>query len=47
MSFEASGLAKPASYGQHDSDTTCHTPFRENKNEASIHVPGMFKSHVQ
>jgi hypothetical protein len=25
----------------------CHTPFRENGNEASIRVPRMFKSHVQ
>jgi hypothetical protein len=25
----------------------CHTPFRESGNEASIRVPGMFKSHVQ
>jgi hypothetical protein len=24
----------------------CHTPFREGGNEASIRVPGMFKSHV-
>jgi hypothetical protein len=23
----------------------CHTPFREIGNEASIRVPGMFKSH--
>jgi hypothetical protein len=25
----------------------CHTLFRERGNEASIHVPRMFKSHVQ
>jgi hypothetical protein len=25
----------------------CHTPFRENGNEASIRVSKMFKSHVQ
>jgi hypothetical protein len=25
---------------------SCHTPFRERGNEASIRVPGMFKSHV-
>jgi hypothetical protein len=24
----------------------CHTPFRERGNEASIHVPRMFKSHT-
>jgi hypothetical protein len=24
----------------------CHTPFRERGNEASIHVPRMFKSHI-
>jgi hypothetical protein len=24
----------------------CHTPFRERGNEASIHVPRMFKSHA-
>jgi hypothetical protein len=27
MSLRASGLARLASYGQHDSDTTCHIPF--------------------
>jgi hypothetical protein len=26
--------------------TTCHTPFRERGNEASIRVPRMFKSHA-
>jgi hypothetical protein len=25
---------------------TCHTPFQERGNEASIRVPRMFKSHV-
>jgi hypothetical protein len=25
----------------------CHTPFREKRNEASIRVPRMFKSHVR
>jgi hypothetical protein len=25
----------------------CHTPFRERRNEASIRVPRMFKSHVR
>jgi hypothetical protein len=24
----------------------CHTPFRDRGNEASIHVPRMFHSHV-
>jgi hypothetical protein len=24
----------------------CHTPFRDNGNEASIRVPRMFHSHV-
>jgi hypothetical protein len=24
----------------------CHTPFRDSRNEASIHVPMMFHSHV-
>jgi hypothetical protein len=24
----------------------CHTPFRERRNEASIRVPRMFKSHA-
>jgi hypothetical protein len=38
MSFRASGLARLVSYGQHGSDTTCHTLFRENGNEASIRV---------
>jgi hypothetical protein len=47
MSLRASGLARLASYGQHGSDTTCHTPFRESRNEASIRVPRMFKSHIQ
>jgi hypothetical protein len=46
-SLKASGLARLASYGQHGSDTTCHTPFQENGNEASIRVPRIFKSHVQ
>jgi hypothetical protein len=27
MSLRASGLARLVSYGQHNSDTTCHTPF--------------------
>jgi hypothetical protein len=27
MSLRASGLARLASYSQHGSDTTCHTPF--------------------
>jgi hypothetical protein len=31
-----------ADYGAH----YCHTPFRERRNEASIRVPRMFKSHV-
>jgi hypothetical protein len=26
--------------------TRCHTPFQERGNEASIHVPRMFKSHA-
>jgi hypothetical protein len=26
MSLRTSGLARLASYGQHSSDTTCHTP---------------------
>jgi hypothetical protein len=47
MSLRAYGLAKLASYGQHCFDTTCHTPFRESGNEASIRVPSMFKSHIQ
>jgi hypothetical protein len=47
MSLRVSGLARLTSYGQHSSDTTCHTPFRESGNEASIRVPRMFKSHVQ
>jgi hypothetical protein len=25
---------------------TCHTPFREIGNEASLRVPRMFKSHA-
>jgi hypothetical protein len=47
MSLSASGLARLAYYGQHSSDTTCHTPVRESGTEAYIHVPGMFNSHVQ
>jgi hypothetical protein len=47
MSLRASGLARLASYGQHGSDTTCHTLFWESRNKASIRVPRMFKSHVQ
>jgi hypothetical protein len=27
--------------------SSCHTPFRERRNEASIRVPRMFKSHVR
>jgi hypothetical protein len=47
MSLRASGLARLAPYGQHGSDTTCHTPFWEKGNEDSIRMPRMFKSHVQ
>jgi hypothetical protein len=47
MSLRASGLARLASYSQHGSDTTCHTPFHDSGNEASIRVPRMFNSHVQ
>jgi hypothetical protein len=47
MSLRASGLATLASYGQHGSDTTCHSPFRESENKAFIRVPRMFKSHIQ
>jgi hypothetical protein len=47
MSLRASGLARLASYGQHGFDTTCHTLFQESRNEASIRVPRMFKSHLQ
>jgi hypothetical protein len=47
MSLRASGLDRLASHSQHGSDTTCHTPFRDSGNEASIHVPKMFNSHVQ
>jgi hypothetical protein len=43
---EPSVLARPASYGQHSSDTTCHTPIQEGGTEASIRVPRMFKSHI-
>jgi hypothetical protein len=25
----------------------CHTPFQKSRNKASIHVPRVFKSHVQ
>jgi hypothetical protein len=46
MSFKVSGLTRLAYYGQHSSDTTCHTSFQESGNEASIRVPRMFKSHV-
>jgi hypothetical protein len=45
MSLRASGLARMTSYGQHSSDTTCHTPVRESGTEASIRVPRMFNSH--
>jgi hypothetical protein len=47
MSLRAFGLARLESYGQLGSDTTCHTPFRENGNKASIRMPRLFKSHVQ
>jgi hypothetical protein len=46
MSLRASGLAGLASYSQHGSDTTCHTPFRDSENKATIRVPRMFNSHV-
>jgi hypothetical protein len=46
MSLGASGLTRLASYGQHSSDTTCHTPVREGRIEASICVHKMFKSHI-
>jgi hypothetical protein len=46
MSLIATVLARLTSYCQHSSDTTCHTPFRERGNEASIRVPRMFKSHA-
>jgi hypothetical protein len=46
MFLRASGLARLASYSQHGSDTTRHTPFRDSGNEASIHVPRMFNSHI-
>jgi hypothetical protein len=44
--IRATVLSRLVSYSQHISDTTCHTPFRERGNEASIRVPRMFKSHV-
>jgi hypothetical protein len=46
MSLRATVLARLASYSQHSFDTTCHTPFRDSRNEASIRVPRMFHSHV-
>jgi hypothetical protein len=46
MSLRVSGLARLASYGQHSSDTTCHTLVLKSRTEASICVPRMFKSHV-
>jgi hypothetical protein len=47
MSLRASSLARLAFYGQHGSNTTCHIPFQENRDGAFIHVPRMFKSHIQ
>jgi hypothetical protein len=47
ISLRVFALARLASNGQHRSDTTCHSPFSENGNEASIRVSRMFKSHVQ
>jgi hypothetical protein len=41
---------KMSGYNTHDCHTMlslCHTPFRERRNEASIRVPRMFKSHVR
>jgi hypothetical protein len=38
MSLRASSLARFVSYGQHGSDTTCHTLFLRNRIEASIRV---------
>jgi hypothetical protein len=32
--------------GTGSSTASCHTPFREIGNEASIRVPRMFKSHT-
>jgi hypothetical protein len=46
MSLRASGLARLASYSQHSSDTTCHTPVVKSRTESSIRVPRMFKSHA-
>jgi hypothetical protein len=41
-----SGLVRLASYNQHRSNTTCHTPVVKSRTEASICVPRMFKSHA-
>jgi hypothetical protein len=40
MSLIESGLARLTSYGQHGSNTACHTPVREGGTEASTRVPG-------
>jgi hypothetical protein len=42
MSLRATVLARLASYIQHSSDTTSHTPVLRNRTEASIRVPRMF-----
>jgi hypothetical protein len=42
----ASGVTEVTRSGKHVC-ATCHTPFRERGNEASIRVPRMFKSHVR
>jgi hypothetical protein len=47
MSLRTSGLARLVSYGQHGSNTTCHTLVQEDGTKTSIRVSRMFKSHVQ
>jgi hypothetical protein len=47
MSLRVTVLARLASYSQHGSDTTYHTPFRDSGNEASIRVPlGLQKNYI-
>jgi hypothetical protein len=44
---QANGQPAPRMAGEKDTVVaTCHTPFRERGNEASIRVPRMSKSHA-
>jgi hypothetical protein len=47
MSLRASSQARLASYSQHSSNTTCHTPVLKSRTEASIRVPRMFKRDME